>query len=387
MRELERTGAAFTVAFIPYNHTRSDARTVGLLRRNTGRFSITVHGCDHTGGEFASLDEQWLIGTSDCALKRMDSHRQKTQMAFDNIMVFPQGRFSTKAIHALKTCGFDAVVNTTPWPEDFQGQPLTMQDLLGVAVTHYSFPILCGATGDIFDRAFDAFSKAAVGSGTSRMLRHGYDQFSAFVRELATLRVKLVWMPLGETIARVAWCGAVTESARWCGIFRGCWEFRNSADESLACSFETLMAILVEAVLVNGKKVPFTTGDGLKYEAVLAPREEMTATILHRRASAGGAEGVVEILDQFGRAAGVRLAGQLSGAERVVLSFAQNVKEKLNGVVPDEARGNARIDGFGRVLSIERGRAGSLPLPRSRGVHGSARPASAGYIARPYYFA
>jgi hypothetical protein len=50
-------------------------------------------------------------------------------MPFDNIMVFPQGRFSTEAIRALKSNGFTAAANSDPWPVDNGANPFTLQVL------------------------------------------------------------------------------------------------------------------------------------------------------------------------------------------------------------------------------------------------------------------
>ena len=80
-QQLEKMRCALTIAFIPYNYSRSDHLTVELLRRCSDRFSISVHGCDHTGSEFASLDEAWLTGTTVCALERMEAHKKRTQDA------------------------------------------------------------------------------------------------------------------------------------------------------------------------------------------------------------------------------------------------------------------------------------------------------------------
>src|SRR5690606_36738670 len=68
VRALEETGGALAIAFIPYNHGRSDRDVTRFLRNHSSCFSIAVHGCDHTAGEFASLDERWLRGTTSCAL-------------------------------------------------------------------------------------------------------------------------------------------------------------------------------------------------------------------------------------------------------------------------------------------------------------------------------
>src|ERR1039458_1610506 len=100
-----------------------DPRVVGLLRSASERFSIAVHGCDHAAAEYSSTDGAWLEGTSSCALDRMEQHKRRTGMPFDNVMVFPQGRFSIEAISALKNCGFAAAVNTTLWAVDWPKDP------------------------------------------------------------------------------------------------------------------------------------------------------------------------------------------------------------------------------------------------------------------------
>ncbi|NJL17412.1 MAG: hypothetical protein HC938_09645 [Nitrospira sp.] len=112
--ELARIDGALTIAFIPYNFHRTSQETVELLLHHTQRFSICVHGCDHTAGEFSRLDEEWLAGTTACALERMEAHESLTQMPYDKVMVFPQGRFSTKAIRALKACGMLAARQHEP---------------------------------------------------------------------------------------------------------------------------------------------------------------------------------------------------------------------------------------------------------------------------------
>jgi hypothetical protein len=42
-----------TIAFIPWNWNRSRSSAVELFRRHADRLSLSIHGCDHTGGEFA----------------------------------------------------------------------------------------------------------------------------------------------------------------------------------------------------------------------------------------------------------------------------------------------------------------------------------------------
>ena len=53
---MQSTNFKTTIAFIPWNYSRSAAATADLFRRNASALSLCVHGCDHTGGEFASND-------------------------------------------------------------------------------------------------------------------------------------------------------------------------------------------------------------------------------------------------------------------------------------------------------------------------------------------
>ena len=288
MRELEGMCGALTVAFIPYNRRRSDRHTVALLHAHSDRFSIAVHGCDHTGGEFASLEESWLAGTTACALERMEDHARRTGMPFDNVMVFPQGRFSTKAIGALRSCGLSAAVNSTAWPEDWQEDPLTIRDLLDVAVTRYDrFPIFVRRyPRDVFDFAFDAFfQKPILAVEHHGFFRNGCGPLTEFIRDLSTLEPKLQWMPLGRTLASSCVVKRTGDSRSALRHFTPVFRFMNSTPKSLTLALEKPEKEgLVEAVLVHGHKVPFEIAAGvLRYEAEVDAGKELNVAVIYRQ--------------------------------------------------------------------------------------------------------
>jgi hypothetical protein len=204
MGDVEMAAGSLTVAFIPFNYRRSDRRTIELLRQYPGRFSIAVHGCDHTQGEYASKDGAWLAGMTSVAVDRMDEHTRLTGLPYDKVMIFPQGRFSIGAIGALKHRGFDAVVNTTPWPLDAADDPLTVRDLLQVAITHYEgFPIFARRyPDDLFEYRFDAlFQKPILATEHHEYIRRGYQGLADVVRSLTTAKTNATWMPLGRALA------------------------------------------------------------------------------------------------------------------------------------------------------------------------------------------
>lgn len=113
---MDRHNFHTTIAFIPWNYNRTDKNIATLFRERPDRFSLCVHGCDHTGGEFAKTDYQYLEGKIRLATTRMTEHEKRTGIPFDRVMVFPQGKFSNEAMEGLKRNHYLAAVNTEKNP-------------------------------------------------------------------------------------------------------------------------------------------------------------------------------------------------------------------------------------------------------------------------------
>ncbi len=145
------------IAFIPHNFRRSSSRIARMFKENRAALSLCFHGNDHTGSEFASKDAPLLNTMIAVAQERMATHEKRTGLHCEQVMIFPQGRFSVEAMSVLKASNFLAAVNTTPHP---YGQPirLTLAELSQPAVLRYGgFPLFLrkpiGETRD-FDVAF-----------------------------------------------------------------------------------------------------------------------------------------------------------------------------------------------------------------------------------------
>ena len=107
-----------SIAFIPFNFKRTDKRIAALFRERPDRFSLCVHGCDHTKGEFGKTGLSYLDSKVKLATARMIEHEKRLGVPFDRIMVFPQGKFSNVALEALKKNNYLAAVNTEAMPVD-----------------------------------------------------------------------------------------------------------------------------------------------------------------------------------------------------------------------------------------------------------------------------
>lgn len=197
---------ATTIAFIPWNWRRTNRGTVAAFRESSGKLSVCVHGCDHTGGEFAARSPELLDRKLKTARTRMQALRQNTALDHENVMVFPQGAFSPEAASALKRNGFIAAVNTEVAPANDTLNETTLADLWSVAIVRYgSFPIFTRRYIDhgIENFAFDGLlGKPCFIAGHHDLLRGRGSELATFLRLLASLQWKLCWRPLEYAVRR-----------------------------------------------------------------------------------------------------------------------------------------------------------------------------------------
>ncbi len=202
---MERANFATNMAFIPWNFRRSHPRVAELFRRHPSRLSLSVHGCDHTKGEFGVTAAAPLLLKARTAKHRMANHREFTGVSCDNVMVFPQGIFSTPALGALKQAGYLAAVNTTPFPVDEAAEKLCVRDLLSPAVTRYSsLPLFVRHyPTEVAEFALDLFlGKPALIVEHHEYFRDGCQKLEEFVARVNGLCDRLEWCGLEEVVRR-----------------------------------------------------------------------------------------------------------------------------------------------------------------------------------------
>jgi hypothetical protein len=206
LANMNQLSLASTIAFIPWNCRRSKIGTADLFRNNADRLSICVHGCNHTGAEFGSLDELSLRAKAFTALDRIGTHREITGLNAEPIMVFPQGVFSKAALRALAAENFLAAVNTSIYPIDSVKGDLKLKEVLDVAVSSSGFPLFGRRyPGPLLDFAVDLFmGKPALVAGHHDTFKHGYSQIRDLAEQLSELDSQLKWAPLEHSLTQSA---------------------------------------------------------------------------------------------------------------------------------------------------------------------------------------
>ena len=203
---MERHDFSTTIAFIPWNWRRTCAKTAQLFRSRPDRYSVVVHGNDHTAGEFGSRSIEVLDRKIGAALKRMEAHERLTGIESSRVMVFPQGVFSAESISALKSNNFVAAVNTEVSPAGSAAPRTEIGELWNLAIMKFSsFPIF---TRRYIEHGIENFAfDLLLGKPCLVVAHHGVfknqsQQIIEFVTALNSLGCSLRWRGLGETVRR-----------------------------------------------------------------------------------------------------------------------------------------------------------------------------------------
>jgi hypothetical protein len=267
LNSMRRAGYATSIAFIPWNYRRTSSRTAARLFGQRPDFSLCVHGCDHTNREFDGADQALLERKAGLALERMKSHQTRTGLAFEQVMVFPQGWFSTDAMRALRSTDYLAAVNSTCFPTDDKLGPLTIAELLRPAVTRFhGFPIFHRRyPRNIFDSAFDMFlGKPALLVEHPQYFREGCEPLEQFVKGLRTVEPSLSWPPLSSQLMRSCHMRAVAPGSVEVQFYTRRFRLENADVDRrhYRLSKHEPDPFVVREVRVDGSSTPFSRTNG-----------------------------------------------------------------------------------------------------------------------------
>jgi hypothetical protein len=287
---IQSNAASMSLAFIPWNAKRSSPVTAKLFKESKNLLSLCVHGNDHTRGEFGIAEPMRLTTMCVQAIERMRRHQELSGVPFSNVMVFPQGIFSSAAMAALKASGFLAAVNTSPHACD-KGS-LRIRDMLQPALMCYGdFPLLSRHyPKDIADFALDLFfGKPAIMVEHHGYFRSGYSDMDRFMERINALDDDIKWSSIGnicETLHQQKADESGKVRVRFYGsVFR----YKNNRSSRSVFIFE--LPERDEASLLgvefNGAPVEFEKQAGfLRFEVSLSPGEGASIRVSRKLAPA-----------------------------------------------------------------------------------------------------
>jgi hypothetical protein len=207
LKIMEEKRFCTSIAFIPWNYNRTNKDVALLFQEHGDKFSLSVHGCDHTRAEFGSTNKELLQQKANEALKRMMLHQNLSGLPFERVMVFPQGIFSTVALEALKSSGYMAAVNSTLYPINAEDKILSLREILDVAVTKFSnLPIFIRRyPNNLAESAFDLFlGKPVLLVEHHKYFKDGYRALTEVVDEVNSFDSRLEWSSLEKICSQAS---------------------------------------------------------------------------------------------------------------------------------------------------------------------------------------
>jgi peptidoglycan/xylan/chitin deacetylase (PgdA/CDA1 family) len=327
LKEMRRQEFASTIAFIPWNYRRIAPRTVELVRAHADKLSICIHGCDHTGGEFATDDEAMLRCKARIARARVRQLEEASGLACDPIMVFPQGGFSRAALRALKAERYLAAVNTSVFPSDWRAGELTIGDLLDIAVTRYEgFPVF----GRRYPRTVVGFAldlylgKPAVIVEHHGFFRNGYRTICELVDQINALEPRVSWQPLARTLCESALYRRTGQSAAEVKCYTDQVIVSNPYGRRMTFKLSRSAGVTgsVESVLQDGAPLDYRlNGGAVESWMELGPEAESLVTFVNSPSCA-------ESATSFGFGYGARVA-----LRRYLSEFRDNYLARSEGLL------------------------------------------------------
>ena len=282
-----------TIAFIPHNFRRNSSRITRIFNENAHRLSICFHGNDHTGGEFASTDLDFLNTSLSVAEERMDLHQQTSGLPCDKIMVFPQGRFSVEAMQMVKSHNFYAAVNKITHPIN-QPNRLTIGELAQPAVLRYGgFPLFIRRPiqqTQSQDIAFNLFFGRPVLIGEHHDMFRSPGSLVEIANKINDVAPAIHWSNLGTVAVNSILTRRTPDGTHHVRAYSGTVQISNDSNFFRHYSIEwgePSMGASIEGVLTDGTPCSgFVINDaGLQLSIGLAPGASQTLSVVYRNAN------------------------------------------------------------------------------------------------------
>jgi len=254
-----------------------------------GRFSVSIHGCDHIEAEFGETSAAVLNDRAKLAQSRMRNHEIRTGIHHDPVMIFPQGVFSSGCPEVLKRNGFLAAVNTEIVPVDSDNAGTRISDVWDVAIMRYgSFPIFTRryAHHGLENFAFDLLlGKPCLIVSHHEFFKGNCAELMELIDKLQSLNCRLRWRPLGDIIRRACRRRVKEEGLEEVEMYGNELVIDNSSDQatSVHVSKRESGTNFVTEVQCDQKPIMWTTmSERLIYDERIEPCSEKHFQVFYR---------------------------------------------------------------------------------------------------------
>jgi hypothetical protein len=206
LKEMQEHNFHTTIAFIPWNYDRSEARVVALFRNHPERYSICIHGDNHDHKEFDDFKSKAFslqIAAVGQSLARMEEFQRLTGIPYDHVFVFPHNIGSESILKQLKIDNFTATINSLNVPINQNPPSSLLFALRPVTLSFAGFPSIARFSPSMQDRltfiAINGFLDNPVLFYTHHdFFASGIDAFDGVADQVNKIQPNTRWRSVGD---------------------------------------------------------------------------------------------------------------------------------------------------------------------------------------------
>jgi len=295
LKAMDESDFTTSIAFIPWNYRRTDGKIAKMFRERPDRFSVCVHGCDHTNEEYAARDESELKYKTGLSDHRMDTHERSTGIPYRKVMTFPQGRYSTASLKVLKSSNYLGAFQSSSRPVDMTDHRYRIRDYLDLCVMCYeNFPLfLRRYPGNDVDTKIDVFlGKTLFFVHHHDFFKNGYDQTASFMKKMNRDHEGIVWAGLDEILANMYLSRTDFNGQPHCRIYTNDVRIKNDSGQKnrYVVTKEETLNVPIRCVLVDGEKTEYAIdeNDELRLNLEIDSGREARVQIVYEEVSGTG---------------------------------------------------------------------------------------------------
>jgi len=285
-----------TIAFIPWNYARSTPEVASIFRNNPDRLSIAIHGDNHDHKEFEGFDSVPLAVQApklEQAVARMDAFRKLTNIHFDRVFVFPHSIGECGILRELKADNYLATVNSTNVPMGCKRPQEPLFNLRLVTTAYYDFPSILRYPAELNDRRALIAVNEFLGNPLLFYVHQGFfargiDAFDPTADEVNAIGPRTEWRSLGYIASHLYLIRRVMGSEYDLFSSSSSVDLKNSSQSPVVYDVtkKESTPLLIHAVLVNGRPVPYTAEDGFLHFMISLPAGgAVHAVVLYRNST------------------------------------------------------------------------------------------------------
>jgi hypothetical protein len=304
-KEAQKMPFHVTIAFIPYNYNKSQAKGIEIFRYYSDQLSLSIHGNNHNFSEFRKDPDRYAQQTKEIhpdeknilqALSRMERMHSLTGLPYDRVMIFPRGAYTRENLRQLKKNNFLMTINSMR-PHHAGDWQDSVERLRGITLQYESFPMVLRYGIPEEDSGNSEESRNAwiqlrlfldlpvVLYTHLEFFKDGSRAFNPIAQKINKIQPTILWAGLGEIAKHLYLQKKINETEIEVLAYTSELEIKNTYPVSMKYIIKKVddFSVPLQSVKINGESCLYSrTENNIKIETWIKPGYKKNIQVLYR---------------------------------------------------------------------------------------------------------